>query len=117
MNPWVLREALETVIRILSPIIPHFAEECWELLGHQESLFAAGWPAADPAVAKEDTLEIPVQVNGKVRAVIKVDAGIEPKELEAHALAHADVKKWTEGKQIAKVIVVPGRTVNVAVKG
>jgi leucyl-tRNA synthetase len=116
VNPVVLREVLETVIRIFSPIVPHFAEECWEKLGHKDSIFAAGWPVADPAAAKEESLEIPVQVNGKVRAVLQVKADANPASVEAAALAHPDVRKWLEGKEIAKVIVVPGRTVNIAVK-
>jgi len=117
INPVVLREVLETVVRILSPIIPHFAEECWEHLGHAESVFAAGWPEADPAVAREETLEIPIQVNGKVRARIKVRAEAAPEEMERLALADATVRTYTEGKEVAKVIVVPGRLVNIAVKG
>ncbi len=117
INPVVLREVLETVVRILSPIVPHFAEECWERLGHGESVFAAGWPEADPEIAKEETVEIPVQVNGKVRSRLQVKADASQEELENLALADETVKTYTEGKEIAKVIVVPGRLVNVAVKG
>ncbi len=116
INPVVRREIMETVIRILAPIVPHFAEECWQLLGHGESVFAAGWPEADPGVAAEESIEIPVQVNGKVRGRVKVKPDIGEDALRETALADEGVKKYTAGKEIIKVIVVPGRMVNVAVK-
>jgi len=116
-HPAVLRETIETVVRILSPIIPHFAEEAWEKLGHSESIFSAGWPEADPRVAAEEEVEVVVQVNGKVRSRLRVPADISEKELQELALSDEKVKKAIEGKNVAKVIVVPRRLVNVAVRG
>ncbi len=113
----VLRETLETIVRILSPIVPHFSEEIWERLGHKESIFRAGWPAADPAIAAEEAVEIPVQINGKIKARIVVPPGLDREALERTALADEKVKKLLEGKSVAKVIVVPDRLVNIAVKG
>ncbi|MCX7934932.1 MAG: class I tRNA ligase family protein, partial [Planctomycetota bacterium] len=116
MNPAVRREVLEILIRILSPIVPHFAEECWERLGHTTSIFAAGWPQADPLVAREEKVEISLQVNGKTRAVISVPAESTREDLEREALAHPDIQRWLQGKTVAKVIAVPGRTVNVVAR-
>ena len=113
----VLREALETIVRILSPIVPHFAEELWERLGHVGSIFRAGWPEADAAVAAEEMVEIPVQVNGKVRAVLRVVPGATAEELEQAALGHEKVGAFLAGKTVAKVIAIPGRLVSIAVKG
>ncbi|MBN2710858.1 MAG: leucine--tRNA ligase, partial [Planctomycetes bacterium] len=117
INPAVLREVLETVVRIVSPIVPHFAEECWERLGRTESIFTAGWPEADAAVAAEEAIEIPVQVNGKLRSRIKVKPDESESSLRDTALADEKVKASIEGKEIVKVIVVPGRMVNIAAKG
>ncbi len=113
----VLRETLETIVRVLSPIVPHFAEEIWERLGHEESIFAAGWPAADAAVAAEEMVEIPVQINGKLRGRVMAPPDATREDLERAALADEKVKKLLEGRTVAKVIVVPGRLVNIAVKG
>ncbi len=117
VNPAVLREVLETVVRVFSPIVPHFAEECWEKMGHAESIFTAGWPEADPKVAKEDVIEIPVQVNGKLRARITLAADADQEKMERAALADEKVQAQIAGKEIVKVIVIPGRMVNIAVKG
>ncbi len=116
-HPAVLRESLETVIRILSPIVPHLAEELWSRLGHGDSIFAAGWPVVDQGAAAEELLEIPVQVNGKVRSRLHVTPGVAPEELERLALADEKVRTHIEGRQLAKVVVVPGRLVSIAVKG
>ncbi|MCC8180581.1 MAG: class I tRNA ligase family protein, partial [Planctomycetes bacterium] len=116
-DPAVLREALEVIIICLSPMIPHFADECWSKMGHAQSVFDHHWPEFDPEAAKEDEIEIPIQVNGKVRARITVSADLGPEELEQAALADGKIKAHTEGKTIAKVVVVPGRMVNIAVKG
>ncbi len=117
VQPAVLRETVEIVLRALSPIMPHLAEELWERLGHGESIFTAGWPEPDLEAAAEELLEIPVQVNGKVRARLHVSPGVPKEELERMALADERVQQYTEGKEIAKVVVVPGRLVSVAVRG
>lgn len=115
VEPTVLRETLETVISVLSPIVPHFSEELWNRMGHSESIFSAGWPVADENIAKEEELQIPVQVNGKVRAVIPVAPETDNATLEKMAMSNANVQKWLEGKTVRKVIVVPGKLVNIAV--
>jgi leucyl-tRNA synthetase len=110
----VLREAIESLVLLLNPFTPHVCEEMWQRLGHAEGLVRAPWPVADAAIAREDELELPIQVNGKVRARITVlrEAGedvVRQKALEAVA-AH------TEGKQVQKVMIVPGRLVSVVVR-
>ncbi len=116
VDPAVLRETIETVLTVMSPVVPHLAEELWERLGHGESIFTAGWPAADEAAAAEEEIEIPVQVNGRVRSRLHVPPDIAREELERLAVADEKVRRFTEGKDIVKVIVVPGRLVNIAVK-
>jgi leucyl-tRNA synthetase len=112
---------LRTFLQLLAPFAPHLAEELWEKLKAQssklkdESLTYAPWPQFDPALLVEDTLEIPVQVNGKLRDVIKVPADADNAALEAAAKASEKVKPFLEGKTIKKLIVVPGRLVNIAV--
>ena len=114
-EPTVLREILETVLRVLSPIVPHFSEELWERLGHHTSIFTHGWPKANEDVAKEEQLELPVQVNGKVRGHITVAPDTDGGTIETIALENVNVKKWLEGKTVRKVIVVPGRLVTIVV--
>lgn len=109
----VAREHWETFLALLSPFAPHLAEELWSRLGHTDLACTQPWPAFDPEQAKEETIEIPVQVNGKVRTKLIVDADVEAKQLEELALADENVKKWTEGKTVRKVVVVPGRLVNI----
>jgi leucyl-tRNA synthetase len=111
----VLREVIETVIKVLSPIVPHFAEELWERLGHGQSIFTCGWPEADVDVAKEEELVIPVQVNGKVRGRLTLAPDADQATIETAAKADPGVQKWLEGKTIRKVIVIPGKLVNIAV--
>ncbi|MBT3194243.1 MAG: leucine--tRNA ligase, partial [Verrucomicrobia bacterium] len=115
IHPAILREVIEIVLKVLSPIVPHFAEELWERLGHGESIFASGWPKADTEVAKEEQLVIPVQVNGKVRGRLTLAPDADQTAIEAAAKAEPGVQKWLEGKTVRKVIVIPGRLVNIAV--
>ena len=114
-HPAVLRAVIETVLKVLSPIVPHFAEELWERIGHTGSIFASGWPGADAEIAKEEHLVIPVQVNGKVRGRLTLAPDADQAAIEASAAAEPGVQKWLEGKTIRKVIVIPGRMVNIAV--
>lgn len=114
VHPAVMREVFETVIRVMAPIVPHFSEELWHRMGHSESIFSAGWPEPDTAAAAEDELEIPIQINGKVRSRIRVPVDIGKEALEAAALANSDTIKHLEGKTVRKVIVVPGKLVNIA---
>ena len=112
----VLTEAVEALVLMLSPFAPHMAEELWELLGHPDGVVAAGWPAADAAVAAEEAIVVPVQVNGKVRGRVSVPAGIDEASLEAAALADPAIQAHTAGKTIVKVVVAKGRLVSIVVK-
>ncbi len=111
------RETVTAFLRLLAPYAPHIAEELWQRLGMEGLVAHADWPVHDEALTVDATVTIPVQVNGKVRARIEVPAETPKAELETLALAEASVRKHTEGKTVAKVIVVPGKLVNVAVKG
>ncbi len=110
-----LAEAINALVLILSPFTPHLSEELWERLGHTDGVVAAGWPAFDEAVAKDEEVEIPVQVNGKVRGRIIVPAGASDADIEAAALASPQVRPYLEGKRVVKVIVARGRLVSVVV--
>jgi leucyl-tRNA synthetase len=114
---FAVREALEAVVIMLAPFAPHAAEEMWEGLGHEGGLLKATvWPTADAELAKKDELEIPVQVNGKLRSRVVVAPDISDDDLRALALADSKVQGFIDGQKIVKVIVVPQRLVNVVVK-
>jgi leucyl-tRNA synthetase len=113
--PKVAREAIESLIVMLSPFAPHTMEELWEMYGHSGGLIAASWPAFDAEVAKAEELEIPVQVNGKLRGVVRVPSGIGDAELEKIALADANVQAHIAGKTVKKVVIVKGRLVSIVV--
>jgi leucyl-tRNA synthetase len=111
---------LRLFLQLLAPFAPHLAEELWQRLNsqlttHNSSLSYAPWPKFDPALLVEDTLEIPVQVNGKLRDVIRVSAAASQAELEAAAQASDKVKPFINGKTIKKIIVVPKKLVNIVV--
>ena len=112
----VVRELLQTLVLLLAPFAPFLAAELWEELGGEGSVLRAPWPKSDPGLAKEDEIEIPVQINGKLTAVVRVAAGADAKTIETAALADEKVRARTAGKNIVKVIVVPGRAVNLVVK-
>jgi leucyl-tRNA synthetase len=112
----VVRELLQTLVLLLAPFAPFLAAELWEELGGQGSVLRAPWPKSDPGLAKEDEIEIPVQINGKLTAVVRVAAGADAKTIETAALADEKVRARTAGKNVVKVIVVPGRAVNLVVK-
>jgi leucyl-tRNA synthetase len=112
----VVGELLQTLVLLLAPFAPYLAAELWEELGGEGSILRAPWPKSDPGLAKEDEIEVPVQINGKLAAVIRVAAEADAKVMEAAALADEKVKARTAGKTVAKVIVVPGRAVNLVVK-
>jgi leucyl-tRNA synthetase len=105
----VAREAIESLIVMLSPFAPHTMEELWQMYGHADGLIAAQWPSCDAEIAKAEELEIPVQVNGKLRGVLRVPPSIADADLEALARANANVQAHTAGKTIAKLVIVPGR--------
>jgi leucyl-tRNA synthetase len=112
----VLREAIEALVLMLSPFAPHMCEELWEHLGHRGGVVAAGWPAWDDEAAREESIEIPVQVNGKVRGRVTVAADATDVDIEAAAIASPMVGLQIAGKQIVKVIVARGRLVSIVVK-
>jgi leucyl-tRNA synthetase len=112
----VMREVLRTLVLLLAPFAPFTAAELWEELGEDGSVLRASWPVSDPELAKEDELEIPVQINGKLVTVVRVAADAEAKAIEAAALASDKVQARTAGKTVVKVIVIPGKLVNLVVK-
>ncbi|MDB5570828.1 MAG: leuS [Hyphomicrobiales bacterium] len=107
------REAGEILVAMLAPMMPHLGEECWSRLGHDGLLSDASWPVADPALAAEDTIVIPVQINGKKRAELIVSKNANPATLEEEALKLEAVQNALDGRIVKKVIVVPQRIVNV----
>ncbi len=110
------KKAMEWFALMLSPLAPHLAEEFWQLLGHKETLAYEPWPQFVESYTKDDEVEVPVQIMGKVRGRITVPADIKKDDLEALAKADGRVQELLEGKQIVKTIVVPGRLVNFVVK-
>ncbi|TCK03340.1 leucine--tRNA ligase [Phorcysia thermohydrogeniphila] len=112
----VLREAIEKLIVMLSPFTPHVAEEMWEMTGHKELLAQISWPEVDESALKEEEIELPVQVNGKVRDRITVPADADEETVKEIALSSEKVKKYTEGKTIVRFIYVKGRLVNLVVR-
>jgi len=110
----VFRAAMEATILLVSPFAPHIAEELWQELGHTPSVLQAPWPEVDPAALERDEVNVVVQVNGKVRGHVTVAADAAREDVEAAALAEGSVRKHIAGKTVRKVIVVPGKLVNVA---
>jgi leucyl-tRNA synthetase len=119
MYKWqqVPRASVETLVLLLAPLAPHLAEELWQRLGHNESLAYHAWPIADPALLKADVLEIPVQVNGKVRGKILVPAEAQESEVIEIAKADQNVGKHLAGQSVKRAIYVRGRIVNFVVGG
>ena len=112
---WARREALETLAKLIGPMVPHLAEEIWQALGHDGLLLEQPWPVADADLARDETVTIAVQVSGKLRATIEVARDMAQPELEKLALANDNVVRAIDGKPVRKVIVVPNRIVNVVV--
>lgn len=110
------REAMEKFVLLLAPYAPHIAEELWQLLGHTTTLAYEPWPVFDPELIKEDSVEIPVQILGKLRGLVTVPTGATKEDLLAAAKADAKIAGLLEGKTIVKEIVVPGKLVNFVVK-
>jgi leucyl-tRNA synthetase len=108
-----LREALETLVLLIGPMMPHLAEELWSRLGHKTLVAQTPWPTAIDALTVDDTVKMAVQVNGKVRDTIEVAKDMPKPDVEALALGLDSVRKYTDGNTIRKVIVVPGRIVNI----
>ena len=113
----VRQEALEFAVLTLSPIVPHVCHSLWRALGHEEAVIDARWPKPDDAALKQDSLEIVVQVNGKLRGRVTVPAGASDEETAGYALADVNIRRFVEGKELKKKIVVPGKLVNIVVAG
>lgn len=111
----VMREALRILAQLMQPMTPHLAEEVWAMQGGEGLCALAPWPKADPALLVDDTVTLPIQINGKRRAEISVPKDMDKAEVEKLALAHEDVVKFLAGEPVRKIIVVPGRIINVVV--
>jgi leucyl-tRNA synthetase len=111
----VAQEALEMAVIMLSPIVPHACHALWHELGHTEAIIDVSWPKPDAEALQQDAIELVVQVNGKLRGRVTVPTGATEEQVKAAALADENVAKWIEGKPLRKVIVVPGKLVNVVV--
>lgn len=109
----LLQEGLETVALLLAPITPHICHELWQELGHEEAIIDASWPVVDEAALVQDSLQLVIQVNGKLRGQIDVPADASREAVEAAARSNENVQRFTEGLTIRKVIVVPGKLVNI----
>jgi len=108
------KETLETLVRLLAPFVPHIAEEMWQSLGHNKSVFFNGWPDYDLEKMKDDTIKMPVQINGKVRATIEVDQDADKDRVLD--IARQAIASKLNGKTIVKEIVVPKKIINIVVK-
>ena len=112
----VYREALEAIILMLSPILPHACHVLWQRLGNPQAVYEASWPKVDQNALKKDSIDLVVQVNGKKRATIQLAVDATKEMIEEAALNSENVRKFIEDKNVAKIIVVPGRLVNIVVK-
>jgi leucyl-tRNA synthetase len=111
----LVQEALDNIVLMLAPIVPHISHHLWRELGHADAVIDAAWPVADESARQADTVTLVVQVNGKLRARISLPADAGKDAAEAAALGDANVQRFIDGKEIRKVIVVPGKLVNVVV--
>jgi leucyl-tRNA synthetase len=109
----IMQEGLEAIVLMLSPIVPHVCHVLWQALGHKEVILDCRWPAADPSALQQDVLELVIQVNGKLRGHINMPVNASREDCERVALSDANVLRYTEGKPIKKVVVVPNRLINV----
>jgi len=109
----LLQEGLQTVALLLAPITPHICHVLWQLLGMNGAIIDAQWPQVDESALAQDSLVLVVQVNGKLRGQIEVAATASREAVEAEARANENVQRFTEGLSIRKVIVVPGKLVNI----
>ncbi len=112
----LIADVQRNIALLLAPMAPYLAHELWEMTGETSNLLKAAWPKYDPALAAEDEIEIPVQVNGKLRGLVVVPAGATEDQIKQAALADDKVKAAIAGKQIVKIIVVPNKLVNIVVR-
>jgi leucyl-tRNA synthetase len=117
LSPAVRIECAEKTVLLLAPFAPFAAEELWSVTGHRGPVFKQGWPAFDADLALEEALEVPVQVNGKLRGRVVVAHGTPREELEAAALAEPKIRALVDGKRVVRIVVVPAKLVNIVVQG
>jgi leucyl-tRNA synthetase len=115
VRPEIAKHILETLVLMLAPMTPHLAEELWEMLGHKDGLWTIAWPDFDPELARDEEVEVVVQVNGRVRARLKVSPGLREADIVPKALAEPAVAQHINGKRVVKQIVVPDKLVNLVV--
>ncbi|HQY23164.1 MAG TPA: class I tRNA ligase family protein, partial [Gammaproteobacteria bacterium] len=111
-----IKEALESLLLMLSPIAPHITHTLWHTMGNADAIVDHAWPTFDPHALIKDTLEFALQVNGKLRGSLTAPASTDNKALETLALAHENIKRHVEGKIIQKIIVIPKKLINIVVK-
>ena len=114
-RPEVRKEVLELLTLMLAPMTPHIAEEMWEMLDHHGGLWTAAWPGANAALAKDEQVEVPVQINGKLRGKLTVTVGTSQQELLKLAMAESAVTQHLDGKRVVKVVYVPNKLLNIVV--
>ncbi len=114
-KPEIGRDTLKKTLILLSPFAPHITEELWHQMGHEESIHKQSWPKYDKKLLKEKIITLVIQVNGKVRDKVEVDANISEEEAKKLTLEREKVKRWIEGKRIKKVIFVPGKLINIVI--
>ncbi len=112
----LVAEVQRSIALLLAPMAPYLAHELWEMAGEKSNLLKAPWPKYDPELAAEDEIEIPVQVNGKLRGLVVVPADASEDQIKQAALADEKVRAAIAGKQVVKVIVVPKKLVNIVVR-
>ena len=112
----LITDVQRNIALLLAPMAPYLAHELWEMTGEKSNLLKAPWPKYDPALAAEDEIEIPVQVNGKLRGLVVVPASATEDQIQQAALANEKVRAALAGKQVVKVIVVPKKLVNIVIR-
>jgi leucyl-tRNA synthetase len=110
-----MQEALEAVVLMLSPIVPHITHTLWDALGHEQAIIECRWPEVDAAALVQESMQLVVQVNGKVRGRISVAADAGKADIEAAASSDENVRKHIADKPVRKIIIVPGKLVNVVI--
>jgi leucyl-tRNA synthetase len=111
----VMKEAVESLLVMLSPFVPHITQELWEVMGNEEQLFRVSWPSYDPGLCEEQEAIVAVQVNGRLRATITVPRDAGQPEVEEKAFSEPNVKRHLESVQIKKIIYVPSKIINIII--
>ena len=112
----VFRHTMEAILLLMAPLIPHISEELWEIMGHKPSIFHHSWPSYDKNAIQEETVEIVIQVNSKVRSHLSVPVDIGEDELKNRVLSDERVNTFLAGKKVVNIIIIPKKLVNIVVK-